>query len=161
MTRKTNYFQNCQTVDEAKKRFWELAKIHHPDKGGNTATFQEILNQFEKFRPNTEKFNGEFEAFDSAEYANILSQLIVIPEIVVEVCGSWVWVSGNTKPHKEEIKKVETGETYKRGWSQKKEMWYFSPSGYRKRSKGEFNIDQIRNMYGSTVVNKNEKVLAA
>lgn len=156
----TNYFQNCQTLDEAKSLFWSLAKVHHPDKGGNTATFQEILNQFESFKPGSEKFEGEFEAFNSAEYASIISQLVVIPEIVVEVCGSWVWVSGNTKPYKEEIKAIVTGDSYKRGWSQKKGMWYFSPAGYRKRSKAEYHMNEIRSMYGSTIVEKKEKVLA-
>lgn len=157
-----NYFQNCKTIDEAKKKYYELAKVHHPDRGGETATFQEILNQFEKFKPVSEKFSGEFDQFDAAEYSEIISQLINIPEIIVEICGSWVWISGNTKPYKEQIKGISTGNSYKRGWSQKKGMWYFSPSGYRKRSRTEFNINDIRKMYGSTVVNKNEKpVLAA
>lgn len=154
-----NYFNNCKTLDEAKKLFWELAKVHHPDKGGNTATFQEILNQFEKFKPATEKFKGETESFDGKEYAQIISQLLNINEIVVEVCGSWVWVSGNTKPHKEEIKAVVTGESYNRGFSKTKSMWYFSPSGYRKRSKTELNIGEIRNMYGSTIYQNSNKAL--
>src|SRR5688572_13580775 len=145
MTTNTNYFANCTTLDEAKKLYFELAKINHPDKGGDTATFQEILNQFEAFKPSTEKFKGEFDAFNVAEYAEILGQLINIPEIIVEVCGSWVWISGNTKPYKDAIKNVVTGESYKRGWSQAKTMWYFSPTGYRKFSKTEYGMDEIRN----------------
>src|SRR5690348_1679930 len=94
-----NYFSDCKTIDEAKKKFYQLAKIHHPDKGGNTATFQEISNQFEKFKPSSEKFTGEFDSFNGKEYAAIIEQLIKIPSIIVEVCGSWVWVSGDTKPY--------------------------------------------------------------
>lgn len=149
-----NYFNECKTVDEAKKRFWELAKIHHPDKGGNTATFQTILNQFEKFKPETEKFKGETESFDGLEYAEIISQLIKISatDIDIEICGSWLWVSGNTYQHKDAIKAVVTGNSYKRGFSKSKSMWYFSPTGYRKFSKVEFSINEIRNLYGSVKV---------
>lgn len=31
------FFQDCQTIDEVKKRYKSLAKEHHPDKGGDTA----------------------------------------------------------------------------------------------------------------------------
>lgn len=153
-----NYFETCQTLDEAKQMFWSLAKIHHPDKGGNTATFQEILNQFHAFKPSTEKFAGESANFNSVEYTDILMQLIFIPEIKIEICGSWVWVSGNTKPYKEQIKSVKTGEGYKCGFSAKKVMWYFSPATYRKFSKRVLDIEEIRNLYGSKNVAKKERV---
>lgn len=153
----TNYFSTCKTLDEAKKKFWELAKVHHPDKGGNTATFQEILNQFQAFKPSSEKFTGEYAAFNSGEYAHIIVQLMHIPEITIEVCGSWVWVSGNTKPYKDQIKGVQTGTSYKVGFSGQKSMWYFSPSGYKKHSKKVFSIDEVRNLYGSKRVVKKER----
>lgn len=153
------YFKNVKTLDEAKKLFWDLAKVHHPDKGGDTATFQEILNQFENFKPGEEKFQGEFAKWDSDDFVSILLGLIKIPEIVVEVCGSWIWISGNTKPYKDDLKSIETGETFKRGFSPKKSMWYFSPSGYRKKSKKELSIDEIRDHYGSEKVKKEEKEL--
>lgn len=153
----TNYFSTCKTLDEAKQMFWQLAKIHHPDKGGNTATFQEILNQFHAFKPSKEKFTGEYQNFNSAEYSHIIVQIVHIPEIKIEICGSWIWISGNTKPYKDVIKKVETGKTYKVGFSGKKAMWYFSPSGYKKSSARVLNIDEIRNLYGSKEVKKEEK----
>ena len=84
----TNYFETCETLDQAKKLYFELAKIHHPDKGGETATFQEILNQFEKFSPKTEKFAGEREKWNSAEFAAIIDALIHIPGIIIEITGA-------------------------------------------------------------------------
>ena len=161
----TNYFATCTTLDEAKKEFYRLAKIHHPDRGGATATMQEILKQFENFKPKSEKFQGEQAAWtggESASYAAIVSALINIPEIVVEIIGSFVWVSGNTKPHKDAIKAVPVGEAYKSAmWHSKKTMWYFAPKGYRKYSGGEMSIDEIRAAYGSTVVNKSTRPVLA
>lgn len=154
-----NYFNECKTLDQAKRKFWALAKIHHPDKGGQTATFQEILNQFERFRPASEKekFTGEFDQWNAQEYAGIIEQLIKIPAVTVEICGSWIWVSGPTKQYKELIKAVDTGASYKRGFSKKKLMWYFSPTGYRKRGRKELSIDAIRDLYGSKKVEKDER----
>lgn len=154
-----NYFKNCQTLDEAKKLFWDLAKKHHPDKGGDTATFQEILNQFERFRPasENEKFTGEFEQWRATEYAHILDKLIKIPAVTVEICGSWIWISGPTKQYKDLIKAIDPGETFRRGFSRPKGMWYFSPKGYRKKSRRELDIDEIRDLYGSQRVQKDER----
>ncbi|MBF4693814.1 J domain-containing protein [Fusibacter ferrireducens] len=41
------------TEEEIKKRFKELAKLHHPDKGGDSSIFIEILDAYEKLK---EKF---------------------------------------------------------------------------------------------------------
>ena len=151
------YFQNCQTLDEAKKEYFRLAKIHHPDKGGDTAIFQEIVNQFEAFKPKSEKFKGESEQWNAKEYSAIIEELIKIPVIEVEICGSWIWIGGDSKPYKDLIKAVPVGDSYKRGFSGNKSMWYFSPTGYRKLSKKTIPIDAIRSYYGSERVAKRER----
>ncbi len=150
-----DYFENCKNYDDARAIYWELAKQFHPDKGGKTADFQELQNQFENFKPREEKFKGEADQWKAKEYANIIEQLLKIDSsILIEICGSWIWLSGNTKPHKESIKAIETGESYKRVWHRKKEMWYFSPKNYY-RGKGngtDYSMDWIRGEYGSNTV---------
>lgn len=151
------YFKDCKTLDEAKKLYYQLAMKMHPDKGGSTEEFQELQHQFENFQPGEEKFKGEKEKWNAKEFSHIIEQLINIPDIEIEVCGSWIWISGDTKPHKESIKAIETGQTYKRGFSKHKLMWYFSPKGYRKLSKESLSMEEIRNNYGS--VNPRDKKL--
>lgn len=155
-----NYFKDCKTLDEAKKLYWDLAKELHPDKNGSTQeaeeAFKAMANQFEAFKPETEKFEGESAKWNAAEYAHIIEQLLKIPNIVVEICGSWIWLSGETKPNKEQIKAINTGDSYKRGWSKNKEMWYFSPAGYRRKSGGEYSMDEIRANYGSKYAKGNQ-----
>ncbi len=41
------------TEEQIKKRFKDLAKLHHPDKGGDSSIFIEILDAYEKLK---EKF---------------------------------------------------------------------------------------------------------
>lgn len=145
-----NYFSSCSSLDEAKQLYKKLVFQLHPDtsKKDTKAAFQEMQNQFEKFKPSTEKFKGEFENWNAEEYSHIIEQLMTIPNIIIEVCGSWIWLSGDTKPVKEQIKSVDTGDTMKRGFSPKKKKWYFSPTGYKRRGKKDFSFEQIKEKYG-------------
>ncbi|MEM6734668.1 MAG: hypothetical protein AAF620_01240 [Bacteroidota bacterium] len=152
-----NFFKDCTTLDEARKTYYKLAKQHHPNKGGDHETFVEIGNQFKAFRPGTKKYENEFNDWNAALFSDILNQLMQITDITIEVCGSWLWIGGNTKPNAAKIKSIDVGEFYKRGFSRSKSMWYFSPKGYRKRSKNELTIDEIRGLYDHTVINSNPK----
>ena len=44
------YFYNCHTLEEVKRKYKELAMLHHPDRGGNTATMQEINLEYEEIQ---------------------------------------------------------------------------------------------------------------
>ena len=46
------YFYNCHTLEEVKRKYKELAMLHHPDRGGNTATMQEINLEYEEIQKN-------------------------------------------------------------------------------------------------------------
>ncbi len=41
------YFLPCSTEEELKKRYWQLARKHHPDVGGDTETMAAINVQYE------------------------------------------------------------------------------------------------------------------
>lgn len=41
-----NYFTGCNTAEERKLKWKELAKIHHPDVGGDIKVMQEINRQY-------------------------------------------------------------------------------------------------------------------
>jgi hypothetical protein len=153
-----NYFKDCNTLDEARKIYLNLAKKYHPDTNGpeaSTERMQEVNNAFDNFTPSKEKFAGETDQWKSAIFADIISELLKIPDTTVEICGSWVWIQ-TTKEQRHQIKDIETGESYQRGWSKAKTMWYFSPKGYRKKSKKVLSMNSIRDLYGSQEL-KNEK----
>jgi curved DNA-binding protein CbpA len=89
---------------------------------------------------------------ESAQYGDEVAEAlnaISVLGLFIEICGAWVWVSGNTKDHKEALKAAG----YK--WAAKKLCWYFKPSDAgRSRSFGQFSMESIRAKYGSVAVNK-------
>lgn len=46
-----NYFFDCKTDEEVKKKYRELAKKFHPDHGGNANDMIELQKQYEAWRP--------------------------------------------------------------------------------------------------------------
>jgi hypothetical protein len=66
----------------------------------------------------------------------------------IEICGSWIWVSGNTYTYKEQLK--ESGYHYSRS----KKMWYFAsePIDEKRKYRHSQSQDKIRFKYGSEKV---------
>lgn len=62
-----NYFESCTDAASIKRKYIELAKKHHPDKGGDTRTMQEINSQyqtklkFSKVKPGKVSGDDDFE----------------------------------------------------------------------------------------------------
>lgn len=45
------YFNTCTTLDELKKEYRRLTMLHHPDRGGDTATMQDINAEYDALFP--------------------------------------------------------------------------------------------------------------
>lgn len=150
-----NYFENCQTLDALKAEYKRLAKQYHPDMGGDTATMQAINAQYEAAfnRMNGNATNGTNTAETAEDFINVISALMKIKGITVEIVGSWVWCSGDTRPVKEELKAVGMR------WASKKRMWYWHSGEYYKRSSNA-SMDAIRRKYGSQVVSRRDDAMA-
>ncbi len=41
-----NFFIGCTSIEDVKSKYRSLAKIHHPDKGGNSASFVALSNEY-------------------------------------------------------------------------------------------------------------------
>jgi hypothetical protein len=146
-----SYFNtsNIHNLDELKKEYWKLAKRLHPDTPtGNEEAYKAMQNEYDNLTDHFLK-SGNFttaEAKNEIEldevYKEIISVLIPYEDIKIELIGTWIWVSGNTYPIREVIKKAN----FK--FAPVKKMWYFH-FGDRSKSKGDMNIDQIRSKYGS------------
>lgn len=157
---KTKYFFNVQTAEELKKLYKEYVKKLHPDNGGNEEEFKNMKAEFESLFnvvKNTH-YNKDGDVYEAtgdyattetaAEFMDIIEKLIFIEDIDLELCGSWLWISGNTKEYKDLLK--ELGCRY----SANKKMWYYQKSGKRKWHKKAWTIDEIRTTYGSQLIDK-------
>ena len=143
-----------QTVEELKKQYRELARTHHPDNGGNTATMQAVNAEYSALFPKLkdihqtkdgERYTSRKETSETPEqFIDLINELMRMDDIVIEVIGCFVWVSGNTKPYKEILKSLN----FK--WHTKKLCWYLAPEDYRRRSRKDYGMDEIRAMYGTS-----------
>jgi len=157
-----NYFQGCESLEDFKKRYKTLAILHHPDKGGNKEIMQEVNEQYEMgwfaWKTKAASSDNGFERkwAETATWAGEQMFMDAINEIVhlnlnIEVCGIYIWVSGNTKPCRQELK----DSSYR--WHSKKLMWYWKPKQYRSRSKGSWDMNKIRDTFGSDSVKEQQQ----
>lgn len=130
------YFTNCKTAEELKKEYRKLAKQLHPDLGGDTEEFKIMQNEYEimweRLKNIHTNSNGETYTKETTEtpqeFINIINVLTSLTDIYIEICGSWLWITGNTKLHKEVLKNL------KFRYAHKKQAWYYHTEPYRKRA---------------------------
>lgn len=165
---KRKYFADCLTVQQLKRKYHELLKINHTDNGGDLRVVQEIIAEYEilkKILPDVELDENQQDPAASTENTgemsdvlrNVLSKTETIPDIHVELCGKWIWVSGNTYPVKNRLK--ELGYMF----SSKKKMWYFreqTETHIKYRKHKDTDISEIRQKYGSKTYHKSTPSLA-
>lgn len=140
-------------MDELKSEYRNLAKHFHPDCGGDAEIMKEINNQYERaFNAMNEKSsaNADMNKESAAEFIAVMDALMKLHGIIVELCGSWLWISGNTLPVKEELKAAGCK------WASKKKMWYWSPIEHFKIYGGKTSMSKIRQKYGSKILSKEE-----
>ncbi|MCT7539047.1 hypothetical protein N5T82_04205 [Aliarcobacter cryaerophilus] len=140
-------FQGVEGINEAKKIYKTLAKKLHPDVGGSEEDFKilnEIYNNLIEHKiyfSNSSKIDIELE--------KIISLILHFENINIELVGSWIWVSGDTKEIKEKLKEIG----FK--WASKKKMWYYGEM--KAKNPNPKSMEEIKTKYGSETLKSNEK----
>lgn len=153
--------QDDATAQNIKSLYRDLIKKHHPDVGGSDDDMKQInaefsflmqkgLNSFNAKNNNpesAEETKNRRQWQDFKEFSEILQKIIMLNGIIIEIIGSWVWISGQSYLHIEELKKA--GFKY----SGQKKAWYWYASMDAKRHyKGHFNLNQLRQRHGSCIL---------
>ena len=142
-----------ETLEELKSMYRQLAMTHHPDRGGDTETMKAINAEYDLLfaelkdvhkNKDGEKYTAHQATSETADhFKTLIDELMKMDNIVIEIIGCFVWVTGDTKPHKDKLKAL------KFRWHSKKIAWYLKPEDYKKRSRRDYDLEEIRAMYGT------------
>lgn len=164
------YFKNVNTLEELRKQYKELLKRYHPDNpSGSTEATQQINQEYEKLfkllkdkhdskqtsntKEKTSFYNNmKYDFSEDIKLREVLNKVINFTDVTIELCGSWIWISGNTYQYKKELKEIG----FK--WASNKKAWYWHSEAFRKRSNKKLSMNDIRKYYGSTEVQPEQRM---
>ena len=143
-----NEFKGIEGINEAKKIYKQLAKKLHPDMvGGDTESFKILNSVYTDLIEHKIYFSSDIKI--DIELEKIISLILHFENIVIELVGSWIWVSGDTKEIKDKLKELG----FK--WASKKKMWYYGEM--KGRNPKQKTMDDIKSKYGCETFKKEKK----
>lgn len=152
------YFDACKDLNELKSVYRKLAMEHHPDLGGDAEVMKAINAEYDKV---FERIQNDWNAANPTkkstetpdEFRDILSKLFKLSGIVIELCGCWLWIGGETKKHAKALKEAGCR------WSANKKLWYWRHwyNGMYYCKHDPFTMREIRATYGSSVLSEDER----
>ena len=146
------------TPASVKKAYQRAASKYHPDRNPAGVEMMKAVNlAYETLKDFQGSLEQGVEGY-ADELNNVLNKIIELSGIQIEVCGAWIWVTGNTKPHAKSLGRKEGAGLF---FASKKKAWYYRPSDWKSASRGSYSMDDIRGTHGSVVVGKERKSLTA
>lgn len=144
------YFKNIETLEQLRKEYKRLVKENHPDNGGSDEAIKIINAEYEELfkvlkNSDTSENKSKYNMTEDEMLRNVINSIINL-NIDIEICGSWIWVSGNTYGCKTELK------TNGFRWASKKKMWYWHNPEEVVKGYGKTTMEDIRTKYGSQIV---------
>lgn len=142
------------THKDIKKAYHAALLKWHPDVNPAGLEMSKLINaawDFFKELDDKEPFGTTEDQQENyaGEVSDALAAIIDLADIEIEVCGTWIWISGDTKAHRGILK--ENGFKYHGG----KTKWYMAPAGYvRKGRRKSMPHSAIQDKYGSQRVKK-------
>lgn len=140
-------FQNVEGINEAKKIYKTLAKKLHPDVGGDEESFKLLNAIYTDLIEHKIYFSNDFKI--DVELEKVISLILHFENITIELVGSWIWVSGDTKEIKDKLKELG----FK--WAMKKKMWYYGEM--KSKNPTPKSMEEIKSKYGSETLKTNDK----
>jgi hypothetical protein len=130
-----------------KAAYRKACSIYHPDRNPAGLEMMKMVNQaYEALKDLEGESQGDS---DSSTYGHDLNEAlnaVISLGLDIEICGAWIWLHGDTRPHKEILKAAGFM------WAPIKKLWYFRPSDYKSKGRGKFSMDEIRAAHGSEKV---------
>lgn len=144
-------------IESVKKQYHKLVLENHPDRGGDEEAMKRINTEWDWLKSHNYNIH---ESKDGSIYTNedqwkpddlterfavLINALMRLEGVGIEICGSFIWVSGNTREYKDVLRALGLK------WSRNKKMWYAAPKDWFSRGKA-WSMEKIRTHHGSRVV---------
>lgn len=142
----------CKTIEELKKAYISLIRKFHPDKGGSVEICKLVNTLYEQFanklknihtaktetaeEPQKQDFSGI-----SDKLKEVIFTLSIFP-LDLEICGSWLWVTGRTWLYSKQLKACGCI------FASRKKAWCYHESEWTPK-KHKLTLDEIRDLHGS------------
>lgn len=136
------------TEEIVKNAYRQASLKFHPDRNPAGHQMMILINEAKEVLKDV-TYPLEYKNDENYNYGEeineALNKIINLQGIIIEICGAWVWVSGNTKEHWVTLK--EAGFKF----SPPKKMVYFRPeyAQTRRYKKDGLSMDEIRAKYGA------------
>lgn len=152
-----HYFKIYQDVSSLKKQYQTLARVFHPDLGGDEEIMKEINNQYFDALKNkhgttlknvdstdSKVYTYSFDLNVERELVDKLNEILgkKLVGIDCEIIGTWLWITGDTKAVRIELKASALN------YHKKRECWYFT-AAKKKHYYSAKGFDALRMQYGS------------
>lgn len=161
------YFTNCHCIEDVKEEYRKLAKMLHPDNGGDAEEFKRMMQaytsaynrfkgvhrkQTDKTTQDTKKgtqdaYTSAHDDFSAEQFADIINKVIGLDGVEIEIVGSWIWLGGNTYFYRDRIKAAGFF------WSSKHKKWYYNGSTKKSKKHSKMSYTDICNLHGVYSVN--------
>lgn len=154
---KIELLKGIENLEDLKKEYKKLAYKYHPDlKGGSVEMMQQLNAEYDYLSKELNKETGKkHSTYTDAlnMYKEVIDRLIRYDDITIELVGDWLWVTGNTKPIKEELKEL------KFFWNKRRLLWQRKPEGYEQIRfiPSKLNNEDLKNVLGYETIKEGKE----
>jgi hypothetical protein len=161
-----NYFNEAKTVEDIKYCYRELAMKFHPDRPeGDTEIMQEINQHYQQALQQAngqQSSNSDGKQFTYRYNADIEQAIVEMIDVllgikmegvIISLIGRWVWITGNTRPYKDELKAIGCK------YHGKRKCWFWSNDSERSRYNSKDSLVELAEKYGVKSFSQSQPIL--
>jgi len=154
--------EDLKDVNTLRAAYKRLLIKYHPDNNKNDTTgmmqeinaeydllFQQLKDTYEhsdNYKKQTDRQKQAYDWEKDKQLRAIIVALSKFAGLEIELCGTWVYVRGETYPYRKELKVL--GMNYNR----QKKCWIIHFDDYYKYHKKSVSMSHIRDKYGSMII---------
>lgn len=160
------WLNDIDTLEELRKIYRRLVIKYHPDNGGSDETikeinveydmlFQKLKDRYERSESYNHTTDRQKQAYDFAKDQKIREMIFLLSKyqgLVIELCGVWLWVSGDTRRYRKELKALGLH------YASQKQCWYIHWDDFVKHGSRPSSMSYIRSKYGSVIIHGEQEI---